>query len=244
MTTAEDPQPSNTEPAFQIELRRLEKSYGQGRVRRSVLNGLDFQAQAGQTVALLGRSGSGKSTLLNLLAGIDQPDAGEVLVNGRHQSHLTDSERTDFRRRQVGFIYQSFLLIPTLTAFENIALVLELNGVRGGELKRRTATMLDDIGLSDRGGSYPDQLSGGEQQRIAIARALVHRPKLVLADEPTGNLDEDSGRSMLALMHSLVSQQHGLLVMVTHSLAVARSAERVLTLEQGKLSEREGEFAW
>jgi putative ABC transport system ATP-binding protein len=195
-------------------------------------------------VALLGRSGSGKSTLLNLLGGIDRPDRGRVVLRGEPISDYDERRRTLFRRRHVGYIYQAFNLIPTLTAQENVALPLELNGADPAAAAAGAAALLQQVGLGERSHAFPDQLSGGEQQRVAIARALVHRPALVLADEPTGNLDARSGRQVLDLLEQLFSEHgHGLLI-VTHSLAVAERADRVLTLSEGRLSTSLEQLAW
>ncbi|MCU0971884.1 MAG: ABC transporter ATP-binding protein [Gammaproteobacteria bacterium] len=176
-----------------LEARQLARSYREGGAVRTVLHGADLRLDAGECVALLGRSGCGKSTLLNLLGGIDRPDAGTVTVDGIAMGDLEEPERTLFRRRHLGFVYQSFNLIPTLTTGENVGLPLELNGVPAAEAAPRIAAILEAVGLGDRAGAFPDQLSGGEQQRVAVARALVHRPRLVLADEPTGNLDAETG---------------------------------------------------
>jgi len=212
---------------------------------RPVLQGVEATLQPGECVALLGRSGSGKSTLLNLIAGIDRPDAGEVWLGDTPISRLAEPELTRLRRRRIGFVYQFFNLIPTLTTQENLALPLELNGLPAPEIERRSRAMLLAVGLEGRASSFPDQLSGGEQQRVAIARALVHQPPLVLADEPTGNLDQQAGEQVLELMFGLARRQAGCLLLVTHSLAVARRADRILTLRDGRLlSEQAGELAW
>ena len=190
----------------------------------------------GETIALRGRSGSGKSTLLNLVSGIDLPDSGEVVVAGQRIATLNERDRTLFRRRHIGFVYQAFNLVPTLTVGDNVRLVLELNRV---EDKRADATvfrLLDAVGLADRVDSYPDVLSGGEQQRVAIARALAHDPSVVLADEPTGNLDDDSAARVLELLDSLVREAGGTMIIATHSASVAARCDRVLELHNGTLS--------
>jgi putative ABC transport system ATP-binding protein len=203
-----------------------------------------MQILSGECVALLGRSGSGKSTLLNLIAGIDRPDSGDVLIGDERITRLQEPDLTLFRRRRIGFVYQFFNLIPTLTTAENIALPLELNQVPRSEIRRQVEQMLEAVNLVERANAYPDQLSGGEQQRVSIARALVHRPALVLADEPTGNLDQRAGEQALDLMIALVREEHSSLLLVTHSLAVARRADRILTLQDGRLSEHGLESAW
>ena len=228
------------EPA--LRLAGLGRSYREGDDLHPVLLGADAEVMPGESVALLGRSGSGKSTLLNLIAGIDRPDAGEVIVAGVPVSRLDEPALTLFRRRRIGFVYQFFNLIPTLTARENVALPLELNQVE--DAATRVAEMLEAVGLAERSNAYPDQLSGGEQQRVAVARALVHRPPLVLADEPTGNLDQETGERVLDLMLGLVREAGCSLVLVTHSLAVARRADRLLTLAGGELTEQGAELAW
>ena len=208
-------------------------SYGGMRI----LENVDFRLEAGEVVALLGRSGSGKSTLLNLLAGIDAADGGSVQIEGRNLASLDDRSRTLFRRRHIGFIYQFFNLVESLTALENVALPLELNGAGRSSALTGAAGMLAAVGLEDRGHHLPDQLSGGEQQRVAVARALVHGPDLVLADEPTGNLDLATGRRILRLLQDQVTERGTTLLLVTHSDEVADCARRVLVLEDGRLRE-------
>ncbi len=219
-----------------IAVEALSHSYTSGNTSTRILSDLSFHVDAGQTVALIGRSGSGKSTLLNLISGLEPIVDGEVNIGGRPLSGLSDSQRTRLRGTQIGFIYQAFNLIPTLSVGDNIALPLALANVELKEQKSRLATLLEAIGLSDRGNDFPDQLSGGEQQRVAIARALIHRPALILADEPTGNLDALSGRMVLNLLTELVSEQQSALLLVTHSNEVASVADEVLLLEQGNIS--------
>ena len=191
----------------------------------------------GEFVAILGKSGSGKSTLLNLISGIDQADGGSVWLDGQDLTALGENQRTLFRRRKIGFIFQFFNLIPTLTVMENVVLPLELNGATVEDARRQAGLMLEAVGLLDRAQTFPDRLSGGEQQRVAIARALVHDPLLVLADEPTGNLDEETGRQVLELLDRLTRQAGKNLIMVTHSNEAAALADRVLHLREGKLVE-------
>jgi putative ABC transport system ATP-binding protein len=189
----------------------------------------------GEFVALLGRSGSGKSTLLNVVSGIDRPDAGQVWINGQELTGMGERERTLFRRRHIGFVFQFFNLIPTLTVLENVTLPAELNGSNPRFARAAAEPLLDAVGLLDRASAYPDKLSGGEQQRIAIARALVHDPLLVLADEPTGNLDENTGESVLDLLDRLTRRAGKNLIMVTHSAESAARADRVFHLRDGKM---------
>ncbi len=220
------------------------RAYAQGQRAQMVLHDVTLTLGRGETVALLGRSGSGKSTLLNLLSGIDLPDAGRVQVNGVDVTALQELASTLFRRQHVGFIYQFFNLIPGLTAAENVALSLELNGVKSVQALQLTLDLLDSIGMVELAEKFPTQLSGGEQQRIAIARALIHAPSLVLADEPTGNLDAETGKHILGWMREQLRKSGSTCLLVTHSLAVARTADRILTLEDGRITERSGEFAW
>jgi putative ABC transport system ATP-binding protein len=200
-----------------------------------VLREADAEFARGEFVAILGKSGSGKSTLLNLISGIDLVDGGDIHVNGRSLTSLNERQRTLFRRQNIGFIFQFFNLIPTLTVWENVILPLELAGMDNGEARSQAETLLDAVGLLDRRDTFPDRLSGGEQQRVAIARALVHDPVLVLADEPTGNLDEDTGRQVMDLLDRLTRQAGKNLILVTHSNEAAAYADRVLTLHDGKL---------
>jgi putative ABC transport system ATP-binding protein len=218
-------------------LRQLCRSFREGERVHRVLDHADAQIQDGAAVAVIGRSGSGKSTLLNVISGIDRADSGVVEFAGRDVTALAEPARTLFRREHVGFVYQFFNLIPTLDVEENVRLVLELNGVRGPDARRRSAAMLAEVGLGDRLHSAVDKLSGGEQQRVAIARALVHEPALLLADEPTGNLDEETARQVLPVLLSLTRARGATLLIVTHDGVLARSADRVLELREGRLRE-------
>ena len=206
---------------------------------RSVLDALALDVGAGEYVAIVGESGSGKSTLLNLIAGLDRPDAGRVVIDGTDLASLDDSGRTLARRRKLGFVFQSFHILPHLTVEQNVELPLVLIGAHRDERAKRVTELLGAVGLGDRGNSMPRELSGGELQRVAVARALVHRPALVLADEPTGNLDPDTARTVLDLLaHEIRSRGAGG-VLVTHSEPAARSADRILVLDHGRL-ERHG----
>jgi putative ABC transport system ATP-binding protein len=222
------------DPTF-IRLVGLSKGFQEGGQVRSVLQDADAAFARGESVAILGKSGSGKSTLLNLISGIDRADHGEIWVNGESLTALDEHQRTLFRRRNIGFVFQFFNLIPTLTVWENVILPLELAGVANGEIRRRAEPLLEAVGLLDRRNTFPDRLSGGEQQRVAIARALVHDPLLVLADEPTGNLDEDTGRQVMALLDRLTRQAGRNLILVTHSGEAAAYADRIMTLRDGRL---------
>ncbi len=217
-----------------IRLSQIHKSYREGERRRLVFEDLNLRVAPGEIIALYGRSGTGKSTLLNLISGIDQPDSGAVVIDGQDIAQAGETGRTLFRRRHIGFIYQFFNLIPTLTVAENLSLPLELNAIREPQ---RIATMLQAIGLPDRGDSFPDQLSGGEQQRVALARALIHDPRLLLADEPTGNLDEETAAHILELLVTLTRERGHTLIIVSHSPDTARIADRVLVVEDHGLRE-------
>ncbi|OBS09775.1 ABC transporter [Acidihalobacter prosperus] len=216
-------------------MQRLRHQYQDGERRHVVLDGVDVRFDRAESVALLGASGSGKSTLLNLIAGIEPPVAGQVWVAGVELSRLGERERTLFRRRHIGFIYQFFNLIPNLTLLENVRLPRELNGARPREARQLALDLLRRVGLDDRAGAYPEQVSGGEQQRVAIARALAHRPALILADEPTGSLDAATGAEVLGLLLDAVRSDGTTLLMVTHSESVAEAAQRRLRLTDGKL---------
>lgn len=218
-----------------IVIRHLSRSFNEGAGAHRVLAGAEARFHPGEVVAIVGRSGSGKSTLLNLISGIDQPDGGEVEIGGRIVTSMREPERTLFRRSHLGFVYQFFNLLPTLNVEENVRIALELNGIRGAAARRGSGEMLAEVGLADRLHSAVDRLSGGEQQRVAIARALVNAPAVVLADEPTGNLDEATAAQVLRALLSLTRSRQAILIVVTHDPAVARSADRVLELREGKL---------
>jgi putative ABC transport system ATP-binding protein len=200
-----------------------------------VLDNLNADFVKGETVALRGRSGSGKSTLLNLISGIDAPDTGEVEVAGLNITTMSERDRTLFRREHIGFVYQAFNLVSTLSVSDNVRLVLELNGIGEPEAGKRIADTLNAVELEDRAGSFPDVLSGGEQQRVAIARALIHRPSLLLADEPTGNLDDETAAAVLRLLDRLVRHTGGTMIVATHSARVASFCDRVFELRNGAL---------
>ena len=190
-------------------------------------------------LVLLGRSGSGKSTLLNLLSGIDRPDSGQVMIDGTDISLLTEKERTLFRRTHIGFVFQAFNLISTLTAFENIMLPLRLQRKKDVATEQLALHFLEEVGLADRKDSYPDRLSGGEQQRVAIARALAHEPSFILADEPTGNLDYKTGSKILSMLADLVRKNGRTMIIATHDREMGQIADRVLELQEGQLQEHQ-----
>ena len=217
--------PTPAAPA--LECRLLCKSYG----KRVVLQNLDFQLAAGEYVAIMGDSGVGKSSLLNLIAGLDTPDSGMLLIDGTAMSSLDDEAATLLRRQKLGFIFQAFHLLPHLTLIQNIALPLVLNQLP----MTRAQQMLDAVGLAGRGDDFPRQLSGGELQRVAIARALVHQPRLILADEPTGNLDPDTAHEVLLLLKEEIRATGASAIIVTHSPAAAATADRILLLSRDGL---------
>ncbi len=222
-----------------VRLTNLTRSFHEGEQLHAVLQSLDATFVRGEKVALRGRSGSGKSTLLNLISGIDIPDDGEVEIDGQLITAMSERERTLFRREHIGFVYQAFNLVPTLTVADNVRLVLELNAIKGDTAAKRISTLLDQVGLLDRANSYPDLLSGGEQQRVAIARAVAHGPSLVLADEPTGNLDDKTADEVLKMLDDMVSDAGGTMIVATHSARVAKRCDRVLELHDGRLAPRD-----
>lgn len=215
----------------------VSKSYMEGDRTHRVLDGVSATIRGGERVAILGPSGSGKSTLLNLLSGIDLPDSGSIEIGGTDIGRLSERERTLFRRTGVGFVFQFFNLLPTLTVLENLLLPLELAGESGPATVDRARALLDSVELLGRAGTYPDRLSGGEQQRVAIARALVHQPGLLLADEPTGNLDQDTGQRVVERLEDLVAEYGTTLIVVTHSRELASRMDRTLSVDRGRLVE-------
>ena len=220
-----------------IQLSNLTKVYEEGGHARAVLTKVNATVMRGEMAVILGPSGSGKSTLLNLISGVDLPSSGDVVIDSTNLTALTEKRRTLFRRKQIGLVFQFFNLVSTLTVLENLLLPLNLNGITGREAKERAMNLLGSVGLADRFGSFPDRLSGGEQQRVAIARALAHNPLLVLADEPTGNLDSETGRQVMSLLEQLVRNRGKTAIVVTHRTGVARLADRVFTIREGSLEE-------
>jgi putative ABC transport system ATP-binding protein len=213
----------------------LRKRYAMGEISVEALRGVDFVVEQGEFVAIMGPSGSGKSTLLHLLGALDDPTDGEVRLAGQRLAQLSDDRLTLIRRRQVGFVFQFFNLLPTLTAAENVMLPLLIDGRRLEDYEERVADLLALVGLTDRAGHRPDQLSGGEQQRVAIARAFVTDPAVVLADEPTGNLDSAAGEEILRLLRRMRDEKGQTIVMVTHNEHAADYADRIVRLRDGRI---------
>jgi len=224
---------SGNQPA--VELADVHHGYDEAGRRHAILHGIDLAVAPGETVALVGRSGAGKSTLLNVIAGLARPDRGTVRIGGRDLTAMNERERTLLRRRHIGFVYQFFNLIDTLSVIDNVLLPLELDGGADDRARSRVRDLLDEVGLAERADAFPDRLSGGEQQRVAVVRALAHGPGLVLADEPTGNLDTETGGNVLALLGRLVRAGGHSLVIVTHSESIASVADRTLRLADGRL---------
>lgn len=218
-----------------IRLISLSKSFRQGNQLRLVLHEAEAQFEVGETVAIRGRSGSGKTTLLNLMAGLDIPDSGSILYQGRDLVGLSSRDRTLFRRRTIGIVFQFFNLIPTLSVMENVLLPAQLGGGPRVSPESRANELIERVGLADRTDEFPDRLSGGEQQRVAIARALMMDPAVVLADEPTGNLDHDTGEQVMDLLQEITREHDRTLILVTHSHQLAERADRTLTIEAGRL---------
>jgi putative ABC transport system ATP-binding protein len=217
-----------------LSVRNLSKSFS-GPRSKTVLRDISFELEVGDYVAVMGESGIGKSTLLNLLAGLDRPDSGQVLVDGIELSALDDDEATKIRRENMGFVFQAFHVLPYLTVAQNVALPLVLNKIGNKMMDKRVAAMLKAVKLGDRGDSLPRELSGGELQRVAIARALVHKPRLVFADEPTGNLDPESAKEVLELLRTCVKGEGAAGILVTHSQAAAKTADRTYVLTEAGL---------
>lgn len=230
---------NGSSPQPVIQFQNVTKIFHEGDQDRAVLHGVNAEIARGEFVAIVGRSGSGKSTFLNLLAGLDTPTSGDIVVDGTNISNLNDNDRTLFRRKHIGFVFQFFNLIATLTVRENVLLTAELVGTKEQNAQQQANHLLEAIGLLDRANVFPDKLSGGEQQRVAIARALCADPELVLADEPTGNLDADTGATILNLLTDLTRARGKTLVMVTHSADIAAAADRVLRMENGRLVKAE-----
>jgi len=221
-----------------IQLVNVSKHYGSNKVVHALRN-VDLQIASGERVAVMGPSGSGKSSLLNLVCGLDEPNAGSIAIDGVNLSGLADDARTRMRREKIGMIFQTFNLLPTLTALENIALPLRLQGLRKRETNERASTLLERVGLKDRADHRPDELSGGERQRVAIARALIFHPVLLLGDEPTGNLDSATGAEILSLLDELHREYHTTLLMVTHNTEAAALCDRIVTLLDGRILKEE-----
>jgi ABC-type lipoprotein export system ATPase subunit len=220
-----------------VEARGVHKTYETGRVRVRALQGVELVIERGEMVAIMGPSGCGKTTLLNCLSGLDDIDAGEILIEGTALSAMSDRERTDYRARRMGFVFQFYNLMPVLTAVETVELPLLVARVRAGEARRRALESLELVGIADRAAHRPDELSGGERQRVTIARALVNDPAIVWADEPTGDLDSENAEEIVALMRRL-NQERGLsFLIVTHDIAVGRQTDRIIRMLDGSISE-------
>ena len=218
-----------------VQFHNLTKTYTEGKQSRTILNSINATFNTGEFILLVGQSGSGKSTLLNLISGIDAPDSGDILVNNVVINRLSERRRTLFRREHIGFIFQFFNLIPTLTVFENVTLALHLNGGVTAAKAQEVQILLERVGLSQRQAAFPDRLSGGEQQRVAILRAIAHNPTLLLADEPTGNLDEDTGQTIMQLLLELTRQANKTLIMATHNPEIIPLADKVYRIKHGEL---------
>jgi putative ABC transport system ATP-binding protein len=218
-----------------LNVENLEKSYESGSKKLTILKDINFSVEAQETFAIVGPSGSGKTTLLGLCAGLDQPDSGVVELCGVQLNGLTEDERALLRNKKVGFIFQDFQLLPTLTALENVAVPLELQGDK--HATNRALELLEKVGLKDRTHHYPSQLSGGEQQRVALARAFSNRPEILIADEPTGNLDAETGEKVVKLLFDLNKEEGTTLVIVTHDIELAQKTGHILKLKGGQIIE-------
>ncbi|MBO4462403.1 MAG: ABC transporter ATP-binding protein [Lachnospiraceae bacterium] len=216
-----------------LEAKGLKKIYGEGENKVNALRGVDLEVKKGEFVAIVGTSGSGKSTLLHMLGGLDRPTEGEVIVEQKDISKLKDEELTIFRRRKIGFIFQAFNLVPVLNVYENIVLPIELDGAKID--KEFVEEIINTLGLSEKKEALPNQLSGGQQQRVAIARALAFRPAIILADEPTGNLDSKTGQDVLSLLKVSAEKFSQTIVMITHNDEIAQLADRIIRIEDGHI---------
>jgi putative ABC transport system ATP-binding protein len=222
---------------FQVQLQKVDKTYQMGEVQVHALRGLDLSVRQGEFVVIVGPSGSGKTTTLNLIGGLDSPSSGSVIVAGEDIARYDESSLTAYRRDQVGFIFQFFNLIPTLTARENVEFALELVEQNGKTVRHRASGLLEKVGLAERADHFPSQLSGGEQQRVSIARALAKDPLILLADEPTGNLDFRMGQKVLRVIQDLNRREGRTVLLVTHNTAIGAMAGRVVHLRDGQIAE-------
>ncbi len=225
-----------------LKVKELGKTYTSGSKQLTVLDSINFELEEGSTLAIVGPSGSGKTTLLGLCAGLDKPDTGSVQLCGWDLNSLSEDERARLRNEEVGFIFQDFQLLPTLTALENVSVPLELQGVKGAS--KTAIELLTKVGLADRAHHYPSQLSGGEKQRVAMARAFSNSPSILFADEPTGNLDEETGERVIKLLFDLNKEAGTTLVIVSHDLELARMNDHILRLKGGKIFEEAGSTVW
>ncbi|NIT56837.1 MAG: ATP-binding cassette domain-containing protein [Aliifodinibius sp.] len=222
-----------------LEVTNLTQQFRSGDKKLTVLDHVDFSVEEGTTCSIVGPSGSGKTTLLGLCAGLDRPTTGEVTLNGVTLGPLSEDQRAEVRNKHVGFVFQTFQLVPTLTALENVMVPLELRGVKTSEVRRDAEELLTQVGLADRMSHYPAQLSGGEQQRVAIARAFINKPKILFADEPTGNLDSETGATIEKLLFDLNKARGTTLVLVTHDLSLAEQCQRIIRLKNGQIHKDE-----
>ena len=220
-----------------LEIKNVSKTYGQGTAKVAALSNLSFCVDEGDFIAIMGPSGSGKSTLLNVIGGLDYPSSGEIILDGKRIDNLDENDLVDIRRSKIAYVFQQYHLLPSLTALENVMLPLTFYGLEKGE--ERALEMLEDVGLRERTEHNPSQLSGGEQQRVAIARALVNSPSLILADEPTGNMDQKMGREILGLFQQLNKDGRSI-IMVTHNLDIAQHAKEIIVLQDGQIIDKVG----
>ena len=225
----------NSKDVISLRLDNLSKSYLEAGRKIKIIDNMSAEFNQGEVVALIGKSGCGKTTLLNLISGIDRPDGGEIRIGNTLLNELSDEELTLLRRNRVGLVFQFFNLIPTLSVIENVSLPSELNGSNKGQVKLAAKELLTRVGLGNRLNSYPDVLSGGEQQRVAIARALINDPDLILADEPTGNLDDDTAKEILELLLTMARDSEKTMIMATHSNEVINYADTVYSIHNGNL---------
>ena len=216
-----------------VEAREIKKYYGSGEARVKALDGISLSVRKGEFVAIVGSSGSGKTTLLNMLGGLDVPDSGEVIIDGKRLNDFSDDELTVFRRRKIGFIFQHYNLLPMLNVWENIILPVKMDGLKADREYLKEVTAM--LGLSDKQDRLPEELSGGQQQRVAIARALAAKPAIVLADEPTGNLDSRTSQDVLGLLKITGEKYSQTIVMITHNEEIAQLADRIVRIEDGKI---------
>lgn len=222
-----------------LQVKELTREFKSGTRNLTVVNHINFEIEEGSVSAIVGPSGSGKTTLLGLCAGLDQPTSGDVILQGIKLSDLNEDERARVRNEHVGFVFQTFQLVPTLTAIENVMVPLELRGESTKDVRARAMELLTEVGLGDRTHHYPTQLSGGEQQRVAIARAFINQPKILFADEPTGNLDTETGEHIEELIFDLNKSQQTTLVLVTHDLELAQKCDRIIRIKNGKIDSDE-----
>lgn len=219
----------------EVILRNVSKSYMTGQRKQEVLKGINLEVECGEFITIYGPSGAGKTTIMNIIGGLDDFEQGEVIVDGENISNLSESKLAQYRRRHVGYIFQMFHLIPVLTVYENIIYPLLLDKCKINY--KYVEELMSDLGILEKQNAFPNELSGGQQQRVAIARALVNQPNVILADEPTGNLDEKTGNAVMNMLLSGVSKYHRTLIMITHNLEIARRSDRVYQLKEGKLHE-------